>query len=392
MFEMYRAGLLVMLLSAGCDAVFGLERPGFATSSVYTASAADLTFDGLNELVVLDRTPGAFAVHIVIGKPGALDAEIVTIPLGFAPISVRPIVLAPESLSSLLIGGERDRRGALAITRQRTRQVFDPPLELEVPDAVSAITDIDVLPQLVSRELQLGLISGGRALITRPFALTEPSIETSQVGAGLTPSAALRELGSELWIVDDGRASQVLVDSAGVLAAPVEQTWDSAAQARRFIAHTGAFGLAGYVHSFSAACAGTSCALQWDAVSATAPHGAFEIPLGMGAVTQVFTSEMSGGDNEADVVAFGAQPDGDEVATVIPDLFYDGASFTRSTGLEHDVFTKPCLGAARVAAVSAAPLIVGTRYQTLVVIDTDGTGHPIALSGECLPVAFQLPR
>lgn len=159
----------VALGLGGCDVVLGLDREPYGVASVYSAYEAELDQDLIPDLVVLDRTPGADRIHVVFGDLGERFGErLVTIPLSFRPLAFAIVRLGGGEEPSVFVVGDRaDGSGALALLRQRTAIMFDPPIEFSFagrPGAISAVSPIH------SRDgtFAFGVIAGGSALITRP--------------------------------------------------------------------------------------------------------------------------------------------------------------------------------------------------------------------------------
>lgn len=132
----------------GCDVVLGLERGPYGAATVYSAYETGLDQDSLPDLVVLDRTPGADAFHAVFGDAGERFGErLVTMPLSFRPLAYALVSIRFDPGPSVVVVGDRsDGSGALALLRQRTATVFDPPIEFAFAGGRGAIAAVSSIP------------------------------------------------------------------------------------------------------------------------------------------------------------------------------------------------------------------------------------------------------
>lgn len=386
---MLRLTALVACL-AGCDTVWDFERPGYSTDSDLGLFRVDLARDATPDTIVLDRRRTQQRVHVIpSGYAADFGAGLVTIAVDFTPLSVTSILLGYDRQASLLVGGERDGAGALAVIPQHTAGVFDAPIDLGVPDATGAITSIETTdPTAPDRYGEIMLVSAGRALVTQNFSLDEPTLSMVMLEGGLSKTAMVHTTDDRLWVADD---DHVTFYATATLAGSPPQSWTATPANRRAISTNGNLGVGGRLHAFSTRCSGTSCTVRWDAVSPiNETTSSFEIPISHAAVSGVVISEVEGAHTGSDVVVFGIQADGDEIATELPDLDFDGTTFHVRDDLRRNRFPRPCLGTAQLAAISTAPLDASPR-ESILMLDTGGRGYAIDPDGACLDLSLQLP-
>ncbi len=386
---MLRLAVLVACL-AGCDTLWDFERPGYSTDSDLGLVRIDLARDATPDSIVLDRRRSPHRVHVIpSGEAADFGAGLVTIEVDFTPLSATSIQLGYDVRASLLVGGERDGLGALAVIPQHNPGVFDAPIDLGVPDATGAITSIETTdPTAPDSYGEIMLVSAGRAWITQNFSLDEPTLSMTMLEGGLSKTATIHATDDRLWIADDDHAT---VYATATLAAAPPQRWTATHASRRAVSTNGNFGVGGRLHAFSTRCTGTSCTLRWDAVSAiNETTSSFEIPISHAAISGLVISEVEGAHNGSDVVVFGIQADGDEIATELPDLDFDGTTFHVRDDLRRNRFPRSCLGTARLAAISTAPLDASPR-ESILMLDTAGRGYAIDPAGDCLDLSLHLP-
>lgn len=394
MVAMHGGSVLCVALSlAGCDSVFGLDREvvPYGDGSVYSTFEADLDRAGIPDLVVLDRTPDAARFHVVFGDLGEqFGSRVATTPLSFRPLAFALVVIGSDPVPSAIVVGERgDGAGALAILRQRNTTQFDPAIEFAFAERLEAISAITVV-RAATNTFVLGLVAGGRVLITVPFTLNEPTIVLTELERGVSKTAAVLRTPASLWVIDDDHASEITIDTNGVAGELKRQDWPSTPSDRRVVSTSGSFSVVGDVHGFSTRCDDAACTLTWHAISRTRPPGIDVRVIDYAAVTQLIIGELGAGDNGADVGMFGVQSDGDALATLRLDHTYDGRTF-RTFG-DWVVFPRTsCPDLSEAVGMTTARLTAGDAARTLILLDRDGRGQGIRQDGACATIALQLP-
>lgn len=385
--------LSALVCLTGCDVVFDLTRAPYPTESDLDAFRIDLARDATPDVVVLDRRTTPARVHFLeSGVAPTFGDHPVTIPLGFTPLTVATVLLYSDSELSMLVGGVRDASGVIALVRQRSHGVFDAPVELGVPNGTGAITSLEVIERDIDtgHVTELAWIAGGRAGTTIHLDLVDPSFEVRELAKGLGPAARVHWTDDTLWVADDTGAYAFTIDgTTGALVPGAAPTWDATPARLRVTSSDGDFGVGHRLHAFSARCRASACTLRWDAPSQIEAAASAELALEQSVVTHLVISEVAGGNTVSDVTVFGLQADGDEVVSLYPDLDFDGTTFHWMRDGAARRFVHGCLGGLPVAAFTTTNLSSSAR-ESLVMIDTGGTGYAMDDAGACQEISLGL--
>ncbi len=381
----------VALWLAGCDLAFQLDPPDpfEGDKTLYAATEVALEGDFQTDLVILDRTPNATAVHVVYGDPEPQFGErMVTKPLAFRPLAFTLVRLAMDARDSLFVVGVAEGRGRFGRARARMETEIDDVVEYALAGDLPAITGVARI-SVVNGFIRLAMLTDGRAVVTKPFVLDEPTIEVVTLESELSQSAILFVSTSDLWVIDDDHATRYPIESDGALGEPARQDWPNAPSDLRVASNTGAFGVGARVQAFSTNCATAPCVLTWHAISTFEPLGVHERLLDTITISHLLFTEVGGGNNYTDLATFGRQADGDVVATLLIDNYYDGTTFSTQPPTQR--FPRTACPEAKEALVVTSALMTQSPYRSLILIDANKRGYTIGPASTCTALPLELP-
>ena len=376
---------------AACDLAFGLQRenPAPVDHAVYAATEVVLEQDNQTDLVVLDRSAEAPAVHVVFGDAGAKFGErIVTKHLAFRPLAVTEVRIEFDSALSVFVAGvDAQGKGRFGRIRHRILAELDEVIEYGIAQSVPEIAAVSLI-SVVNNFLRVAMITHGAVVVTKPFSVTEPTLDLITLEPVVSPAASLFVTVDDLWVIDDDHASRYPIQPDGSLGPPMRQDWPATPTGRRTVSNSFGFGVGQRIHSFSTRCVAGACTLTWHAISSLEPVGVEERVIDTAEISDLITTELGDTVSAADVAIYGQQADGDSVAAIYLDHTYDGTTFSTHPAI-HLFPRSACPEIGEVVTMTAA-LMTPTSYRSIVLIDDAGRGYAIDLAGTCTPLALHL--